>query len=208
MSFEAFVRAELPAPPARVLEVGCGSGELARALAAGGYRVTAIDPRAPSGAPFQRVSLEEFADPSPFDAVIANRSLHHIHELASAVAKLSSLLRPGGQAIVAEHAWERMDERTARWFAERHAEAHPGAARRSVEEWMESRAREHAGLHGYQALRGELDEHFRERVFAWTPYLHSELPGVAEEDEARLIERGELAATGFRYVGERVDRLA
>ena len=46
---------------------------------------------------------------------------------------------------------------------------------------------------------------FRERFFAWTPYLHSELPGVTEEDEARLIERGELAATGFRYVGERVD---
>src|SRR4051812_44346975 len=41
---EAFVLAELPAPPARVLEIGAGSGELARALTAAGYDVVAIDP--------------------------------------------------------------------------------------------------------------------------------------------------------------------
>lgn len=205
MSFEAFVQAHLPAPRARVLEVGCGAGELARAVASRGYRVTAIDPQAPSGELFQRVSLEEFADPSPFDAVIANRSLHHIHDLRSAVEKIGRLLRPGGRVIVAEHAWERLDERTARWFVDRHAEAHPGAPSRSAEDWMERWERDHARLHGYDALRSALDERFRERFFAWTPYLHGELRDVGEEDEARLIEQGEIAATGFRYVGERVD---
>ena len=40
----AFVRAALPAPPARVLEVGAGDGELSVALAAAGYDVVAIDP--------------------------------------------------------------------------------------------------------------------------------------------------------------------
>ena len=40
----AFVRAALPPPPARVLEVGAGDGELAAALAAAGYDVVAIDP--------------------------------------------------------------------------------------------------------------------------------------------------------------------
>ena len=158
LSFEAFAHANLPPPPARVLEVGCGAGELARALASRGHRVTAIDPRAPSGEPFQRVSLEEFADASSFDAVIANRSLHHIHDLPAAVVKIRALLRPGGRVIVAEHAWERVDDRTARWFVDRHAEAHPGAASRSAEEWMERREREHAGLHGYGALRSALDE--------------------------------------------------
>ena len=205
MSFEAFVHAHLPAPAARVLEVGCGAGELARAIALRGYRVTAIDPEAPSGDLFQRVSLEEFADPSAFDAVIANRSLHHIHDLPSAVAKIGRLLRPGGRVIVAEHAWERVDERTARWFIDRHADAHPGHASRSVDEWTERWERDHAGLHGSAALRSALDARFRERFFAWTPYLHGELRDVAEEDEARYIERGEIAATGFRYVGERID---
>src|SRR3712207_9593084 len=39
----AFVRAVLPPAPARVLEVGCGGGELAAALADGGYTVVALD---------------------------------------------------------------------------------------------------------------------------------------------------------------------
>jgi len=42
----AFVRGALPPPPARVLEVGAGSGELAAALREAGYDVVAIDPAA------------------------------------------------------------------------------------------------------------------------------------------------------------------
>ena len=41
----AFVRANLPDPPARVLEIGAGDGGLGRALRADGYDVLAIDPR-------------------------------------------------------------------------------------------------------------------------------------------------------------------
>ena len=44
MSVLAFVRSALPPPPARVLEVGAGDGELAAALLAAGYDVVAIDP--------------------------------------------------------------------------------------------------------------------------------------------------------------------
>jgi SAM-dependent methyltransferase len=68
-----FVTAQLPSGPARVLEVGCGHGRLARALDERGYQVVAIDPAAPEGAIFQSVSLAEFADPTPFDAVVASR---------------------------------------------------------------------------------------------------------------------------------------
>ena len=39
----AFVRSWLPAPPARVLEIGCGDGELAPALAEEGWQVSAVD---------------------------------------------------------------------------------------------------------------------------------------------------------------------
>ena len=60
------VKAQLPPPPARVLEVGCGEGRIARSLDELGYRVTAIAPDAPEGAIFQAVSLEEFADPGAF----------------------------------------------------------------------------------------------------------------------------------------------
>jgi 2-polyprenyl-3-methyl-5-hydroxy-6-metoxy-1,4-benzoquinol methylase len=61
----AFVRANLPPPPARVLEVGAGAGELAQALRAAGYDVTAIDPE-PKGEGVERASLQTLAtQPSP-----------------------------------------------------------------------------------------------------------------------------------------------
>src|SRR3712207_7759132 len=53
---EEFVLAQIGDPPARVLEVGCGEGELARTLARAGHSVTPIDSRAPEGPIFQRVS--------------------------------------------------------------------------------------------------------------------------------------------------------
>jgi 2-polyprenyl-3-methyl-5-hydroxy-6-metoxy-1,4-benzoquinol methylase len=52
-----FVLLQLPSPPARVLEVGCGKGELARALAGEGYDVVAVDPEAPEGSIFRRTTI-------------------------------------------------------------------------------------------------------------------------------------------------------
>src|SRR3954447_4743824 len=80
----------------RLLEVGCGSGRLALALARGGYDVTAIDPRAPEGERFRRVSLEEFEPDGTFGAVVARRSLHHIADLGGALDRIAALLEPGG----------------------------------------------------------------------------------------------------------------
>jgi 2-polyprenyl-3-methyl-5-hydroxy-6-metoxy-1,4-benzoquinol methylase len=89
-----FVASHLGPPPARVLEVGCGNGDLARALAARGYEMTAIDPEAPDGDIFRRASLEDFNEAGPFDAVVAVRSLHHVHDLEGGVRKIHSR---GGQ---------------------------------------------------------------------------------------------------------------
>ena len=126
----AFVEQHLPPRPARVLEIGCGRGELARALADRGFDVVAIDPAAPEGAIYRRVSLGEFADPEPFDAVVAIRSLHHIPDLDGAVSKMAELLRPGGRLIVHEHAWQRLDDRTARWYLERRTAQAPARRQR------------------------------------------------------------------------------
>jgi SAM-dependent methyltransferase len=201
MDFAAFVQAQLPSGPVRVLEIGCGSGALARDLATVGHRVTAIDPRAPDGDIFERVSLEKFAGAGPFDAVVANRSLHHIASLPEALDKVARLLRPGGELIVHEHAWERMDEPTARWFLGHHDAAHPHAPR-ALGDLLAKWQADHADLHGYRVLRAELDRRFTERHFAWTPYLHSELGGAdVEAEERALIEAGSIRATGFFYVG-------
>jgi SAM-dependent methyltransferase len=193
----AFVRSRLPPPPARVLEVGCGNGKLATALAAAGYDVTAIDPEAPPGPIFLRATLEELDDPGPFSAVVASRSLHHVSDLRSGVRKIASL---GQVVIVEEFAWDRLDEQTADWWlAQRRVAADPKGPG-SAAEWEE----EHRGLHGYAALREELDRCFEEVFFEWQPYLYRYLGGPASEElERALIAADAIRAVGFRYVGAR-----
>jgi SAM-dependent methyltransferase len=184
-----------------VLEVGCGSGRLACALDDLGYRVVAIDPAAPEGPIFQAVSLEEFADPGGFNAVVASRSLHHIPDLVDALSKLHRLLVPDGRLIVVEHAFERLDEPTARWYLEKRRARQRGAPS-SVDACMAEWEADHAGLHSYAAMRRELDRHFTERWFAWTPSLYLELGKALQGEELRMIEAGSIQATGFQYVGD------
>jgi SAM-dependent methyltransferase len=202
MGVASFVEAHLPPTAAYVLEIGCGEGELARAVARLGYQIVAIDPRAPEGDIFERVSLEEFAGPGPFDAVLANRALHHIPDLAGALDRVARLLRPRGRLIVHEHAWERMDERTARWYLDHRAAIDPTAPP-SVESCLSHWSAAHAGLHGSEEMRAEFDQRFRERFFAWTAYLYAELGGShVEREERDRIEAGTIRAIGFNYVGE------
>jgi 2-polyprenyl-3-methyl-5-hydroxy-6-metoxy-1,4-benzoquinol methylase len=114
--FESFILTHVRLPSAAILEVGCGGGDLARSLADAGHRVTAIDPDAPEGALFRRVSLEEFDEAGPFEAVVASRSLHHVPDLDAAVEKIDSLLVRGGLILLDDYAKERFDGRTAAWY--------------------------------------------------------------------------------------------
>jgi SAM-dependent methyltransferase len=155
-----FVLSQLPPAPARVLEVGCGKGELARALAGDGYDVVAIDPEAPDGPIFRRTTIEDFEDDGSFDAVVASLALHHVEDLGGALGKLAGMLH--GPLILNEHALDRLEPMTAEW------------------------EEEHAGLHGYAAMRTELDERFEERFFEWRPYP---------------VDGKEVPGLGFRYVG-------
>jgi SAM-dependent methyltransferase len=191
-----FVLSQLP-PAGRVLEVGCGSGELARALDAAGYDLLAIDPEAPEGEIFRRVTLEELDEAGRFDAVVASRSLHHIEDLGAALDKIASL---APLVVLDEFAWDRMDGRTARWFDGRRRELE--AAGHEPEPLEEDWEAEHEGLHGYAAMRRELDARFEERYFAWRAYLYRYLGGPATQElEQALIDSGAINALGFRYAG-------
>jgi len=156
MELSEFVLLHLPSPPARVLEVGCGEGELALALVDAGYEVVAVDPEAPDGEIFRRATIEAFDEPGPFDAVVTSRSLHHVHDLGGVLDKLVRLLPGGGPLILNEFAWDRLEPMTPEWEAE------------------------HEGLHGYRVLRAELDIRFEERFFRWRPYPADgeEIPGL------------------------------
>ena len=204
---EEFVLAQIGDPPTRVLEVGCGEGELALTLARAGHSVTAIDPRAPQGPIFQRVRLEEFSETGRFDSVVAILSLHHVEDLGSALDKIVSLLRTGGALVVVEFAWDRIDEATAEWALERlPAASHSGKTswlkrccrgRRYAAEWAVEQ-----GFHSSRRIRDELGRRFVERHFAWVPYLYPDLDeDTSEADEGAAIEAEAINATGFRYVG-------
>src|SRR5687768_15935654 len=110
----AFVRAALMAPPAHVLEIGAGRGELATLLRDGGYEVTAIDPAAEDDAPVQRAALLDVT--GSFDAAVAVVSLHHVEPLAESCEHLATLVRPAGLLVVDEFDVERFDERAAQWW--------------------------------------------------------------------------------------------
>ncbi len=110
----AFVRSSLPQPPADVLEVGAGRGELAAALGAAGYRVTAIDPAAEPGSHVQQRSLIDVE--GSFDAAVAVVSLHHVDPLEQSCAHLATLIKPGGPVVIDEIDIERYDERATGWW--------------------------------------------------------------------------------------------
>jgi SAM-dependent methyltransferase len=205
MNVESFVRDHLPSASERVLEVGCGTGELAIALARRGHSVTAIDPEAPEGPIFKRLSLEEFVDEDLFDAVVANRSLHHVHDLAAGLDKIHSLLRPGGVLILNEFAWDRMDDRTARWYLSKRSEPDPKDSSLLPDNFPHAWVEERSDLHDSNKMLRLLDGRFSRESFEWVPYLaeyYLERPDLLAEEED-LGHHGEISLIGFRYVASR-----
>jgi SAM-dependent methyltransferase len=104
----------------RVLEVGCGRGDVARRLGAGGFRMTAIDLKLsdPSPAPGATFIERDFLhfDDAPYDAVVFTASLHHISPLAAAVDRAYRLLTPGGLFVADDFDLDAPNVETLRWY--------------------------------------------------------------------------------------------
>jgi len=194
------MRGELPRPPARVLEIGAGAGELALDLRRAGYEVVAIDP-ASEGPAVLSVALNDFeAAATSFDAAIAVLSFHHVEPLAASCRRLGRLMRRGGTLVVDEFDVERFDERAAAWWLGRRRAAHEHEPQTPSE--LVAGLREH--IHPVPVVREALGDDFALGPTEHGPYLHRwDLPDGLLDDELRLIEADRLPATGARFLGKR-----
>ena len=106
-----WINGRAPLTGKRVLDVGCGGGILAEAMAQKGATVTGIDLAEKSlkvaelhqlesgvDVTYECISAEDLAarDPSSFDVVTCMEMLEHVPDPASVVRACAALVKPGG----------------------------------------------------------------------------------------------------------------
>jgi SAM-dependent methyltransferase len=194
-----FVLDALPRPPARVLEIGAGSGELAEHLRGCGYEVVAIDPAGKSPTVEAVPLLELDASVPIFDAALAVLSLHHVKPLAESCERLAAAVRPGGVLVIDEFDIRAFDLTAAQWWLAQRPAGHPvdhdpGTAVADM--------RSH--LHVLDDVLAALSPWFDFSETRRGPYLYrwGLEPTLRAVEEAE-IAGGALPATGARTVGRR-----
>jgi len=228
-----FIRRFLPRRCQRILEVGCGTGELASRLSQDECSVIAIDSDRDFVAAARRLGVDARVatwpdfDEGNFDAVLFSRSLHHIHPLDGSVKHAADSLAEGGRIIVEDFAYESVDEKTLGWFADAISRLKTAGLLVEGDEflnkvlsktdtlnaWRENH--EHA-LHMARQIRAQLEKLFGDVVNEEAPYYFRYLAGAIvptenrdaivqglAEEEAALTRDGSIVALGRRFVAAR-----
>ena len=118
-AWRTLLRSVLPTAPARVADLGCGTGTLAVLLAADGYAVEGLDvspemvarARAKAAAAGVPVGVRvgdanaPALDPASYDVVLSRHVLWAMDDPAAALARWVDLLRPGGRLVLVEGSW-------------------------------------------------------------------------------------------------------
>lgn len=134
---------ELSAPGERVLDVGCGRGELGAALQAAGRPVSGVEPDAARAAAAAVAGVQlapSIADAGEVDWVLFRHSLHHLLEPAADLRDAWAAARRG--VLVVEP-----------WFAERLASQRFGLeAERLLRALDRQRGAHHADSHPPEAV--------------------------------------------------------
>jgi SAM-dependent methyltransferase len=118
-AWERLLRAHLPPAPARVIDLGCGTGSLAVLLAGAGYEVQGLDvsarmveaAEAKARAAGVLVSFREGDAAAPpyragsADVVLGRHVLWALPDPGDALRRWVELLAPGGRLVLVEGRW-------------------------------------------------------------------------------------------------------
>jgi trans-aconitate methyltransferase len=100
-----------PQPGERILDIGCGTGHLTKAIAEAGAQVVGMDnaPAMIAGAraaypelTWQLADVRAFSVAEPFDAIFSNAALHWVPaaETGAALDCIAQALKPGGRLVL------------------------------------------------------------------------------------------------------------
>jgi trans-aconitate methyltransferase len=98
-----------PKPGERILDLGCGSGQLTAKIAESGADVTGLDRSAEMIAEarrnfpsltFETGDAASFVVDAPIDAVFSNAALHWVKDADGAAASVARALRTGGRLVL------------------------------------------------------------------------------------------------------------
>lgn len=106
----SFLQKQLPKPPQKILEVGCGTAYVSLYLAKRGYKATCLDindkvlqiaktnfSKEKVSAKFIKATAEKLPFPNrSFDAVLSFGLLEHFADPSIAIDQMSRVLKPGG----------------------------------------------------------------------------------------------------------------
>jgi SAM-dependent methyltransferase len=176
---------------ARILDVGCGGGNLLRRMAAIGYKnLAGVDPLLPNdistgeGPRVRRDRLEALTD-EKYDLVMFHHSLEHMGDPKTALRAAARLLPPGGRCLVrlpvVAHAWEKYGTNWVQLDPPRHIWLPTEGAMRTLAE--------SAGLSVERVEYDSTDYQF------WGSELNTrDVPvGVNPRNLARLFRKAEIA---------------
>lgn len=117
-AWRALLRSVLPGAPARVADLGCGTGTLALLLAEEGYAVDGVDfspemvrravakAAGTTGVTFVVAdAAEPPLTPATYDVVLCRHVLWALPDPAAALARWRGLLAPGGRIVLVEGSW-------------------------------------------------------------------------------------------------------
>lgn len=194
-------RLDIHAAAGRVLDLGCGGGFWLRRMVARGMDAVGVEPAVPLAGAAAAGGLALAADAErlafadgTFAAVWCIHVLHHLPDVAAALAEARRVLRPGGVLLLAETVEDSPLLRAGRNLFPRW----DSAPVRSRFRW--------AQLRSQLAVTGlEVEEHRQYGMVSFAAWL---LPACQRQTWQALARLEERAPAGLRRLGAHVELVA